>query len=102
VAKRMKTVTVQLTNSTLSNNFARQNGGAIYNNMPGTMTVNGCTFSANIANWGSNDPIDNDIYNYASLASSLTISNSVFSNNTSLPSRPTIVPWTDGGGNTFK
>jgi hypothetical protein len=92
--------TVSITNCTLSNNSAEYVGGAIFNESPSTMTVNGCTFSGNVEDRGyAGDSVGNDIYNYANLATSLTISNSVFSNHYS--GYPIQGPWTNGGGNTF-
>jgi hypothetical protein len=67
------------------------------------VTVNGCTFSGNLANYIGGGPgvhpIGNDIYNAAS-ASFLTVSDSVFSNNTPYTFEPILGPWTNGGGNT--
>ncbi len=91
---------VSITNCTLSNNSAGYFGGAIFNESPSTMTVNGCTFSGNVEDRGyEGDSVGNDIDNYANLASSLTIINSVFSNHYS--GNPIQGPWTNGGGDTF-
>jgi parallel beta-helix repeat protein/predicted outer membrane repeat protein len=94
---------VSMTNCTLSNNTAGQNGGAIYESGATTMTISGCTFSGNVENGGGfgylTPPVGNDIYN-ATTAQQLTVSNSVFSNNTPYSFDPIVGPWTNGGGNT--
>jgi predicted outer membrane repeat protein/parallel beta-helix repeat protein len=83
---------VSLTNCTLSNNSAVGTGGAIYESGGTYMTISGCTFSGNVIGVGTTS-IGNDIYN-ATTASQLTISNSVFTNNTGYTFEPIIGPWT--------
>ena len=88
---------------TLSNNVAGFEGGGIYIYST-TMTISGCTLSGNITLGGSsNRPIriSNDIYNANTGSDPLTVSDSVFSNNTPYRFFPILGSWINGGGNTF-
>jgi hypothetical protein len=60
------------------------------------MTVSGCTLSGNIARLQGND-----ITNANTGSFTLTVSDSVFSNNTPYRFFPILGPWINGGGNTF-
>jgi predicted outer membrane repeat protein len=91
--------TVNVTNgSTLTGNSAATFGGGIYV-WYATLTVNGSTLSKNFASTAGGG-----VYIEPRFASPVTISGSVFSNNTSGPANITdsiFGVWTDGGGNTF-
>jgi hypothetical protein len=94
---------VTMTGCTLSNNSAAYQGGAVWTHCTqgNTMTIKSCSFSGNVA-YRASLPLNNDIYNLAgTLASSLTVSDSVFSNNTPYRFDPIEGLWTNGGGNTF-
>jgi hypothetical protein len=81
--------TMTVTNSTLSNNTAYDAGSGIYSQGGGNLvTVNGCTFSANFR--------EHDIWNGATNASTLTISNSTFDPGYG---DHIIGPWTNGRHN---
>jgi hypothetical protein len=88
------TDTMTVSGCTLSADSA-SNGGGIFNGAPGTMTVSGCTLSGDhaLSVGGAGGGILN-----LGAASALTVSNSIFSNNT-----PDNIhgSYTDGGGNTF-
>jgi parallel beta-helix repeat protein len=104
-------LTVSMTDCILSGNHANSAGGAVW--LQGTYTtVNGCTVSGNstVAQLGyQGGAIDNYITPYM-----LTVTDSVFSNNTPYAYGPhgnklvydavhTAINglWTNGGGNTF-
>jgi hypothetical protein len=97
---------VTMTGCTFSNNSAVYQGGAVWTHCTqgNTMTIKSCSFSGNVTHLNSSYfSYGNDIYNLAgTLASSLTVSDSVFSNNTPYHFDPIEGPWTNGGGNTFK
>jgi hypothetical protein len=87
----------------VSNNVAGDTGGGIW--ISGTtMTINGCTFSDNVedgSGFGAYVPsTGNDISN-GGLAKTLTIKESVFTNNTAWSFSPIVGPWTNKGGNIF-
>jgi predicted outer membrane repeat protein len=90
---------LSMTDCILSNNYAGSYGGGIYLSYgPGfhaTTAINGCTLSSNYGGKGS------AIYN-GSQANFLTISNSLFSNNSPTGQFPISGQWFDLGGNTFK
>jgi hypothetical protein len=96
--------TVSVTDCTLSGNTANTQGGGVWFSGP-TMAVNGCTFSGNVAG-GAGGPFGyvpatgNDIYSRDTLPL-LTVSDSLFTNNTPYRFFPIEGPWTNGGGNTF-
>ncbi len=93
---------VSMIGCTFLNNSATDQGGAIWI-ISTMMTINDCSFSGNFSGYsGGAGPIvtGNDIYNAAS-ASMLTVSDSVFSNNTPYHFDPIAGPWTNGGGNIF-
>jgi hypothetical protein len=93
---------LSMTDCTLSGNVASEGGGVWLNST--TMTVNGCTFTGNVA-YGS---YGEDIYNaepyppkkvnHNSPYPLLTVCDSVFTNYTQYAIGG---PWTNGGGNTF-
>jgi hypothetical protein len=94
--------TVSMKDCILSGNTASLQGGAVWFRGP-TMTVNGCTFSGNVADEAAGlyyvPPVGNDIYN-ADQGPLLTVSHSIFTNNTPYRFLPIEGPWTNGGGNT--
>jgi hypothetical protein len=106
------THTVSATGCTFSNNSATGTGGAVWI-VSTFMTISGCSFSGNVENYVGGGPgsvpVGNDIYNAASATSTkkhdqttmLTVSDSVFSNDTPYTFLPIVGPWTNGGGNTF-
>ena len=59
------THTVSVTGCTFSNNSSTGRGGAVFT-VSTFMTISGCSFSGNVANYGSFPHIGNDIYNAAS------------------------------------
>ena len=85
---------VSMTDCILSNNRAGYAGGGVYINST-TMTVSGCTLSGNSARLQGND-----ITNANAGSDKLTVSDSVFSNNTPYSFFPILGPWINGGGNT--
>ena len=95
---------VSMTNSTLSKNRANEEGGGIYIR-GGTMTINGCTLSGNIesnyAGGGYSPAWGNEIYNANTSPATLTVTDSVFANNTPYRYFSILGPWVNGGGNTF-
>lgn len=100
---------VSITGCTFSNNSATAVGGAVWTHctLGNTLTITGCSFSGNVeyksaSGWGSY-PAGNDIYQYdGAAASTLTVSDSIFSNNTRYHFDPIEGgPWTNEGGNTF-
>jgi hypothetical protein len=96
--------TVSMTDCTLSGNTANYEGGGVW--MYSTfMTVNGYTFSGNVAGGGTGafggvPRTGNDIDN-ADPDPMLTVRDSVFTNNTPYSFDPIVGPWVNGGGNTF-
>jgi parallel beta-helix repeat protein len=92
--------TMTISGCTFSNNTASSEGGGIYL-ISATLTIEGCSFSDDLE--GSYPTYaGNDIYSYSGdTASMLTVSDSVFSNNTPYRFVPIIGRWTNGGGNTF-
>jgi predicted outer membrane repeat protein len=90
---------VTMTSCTFSNNSATFEGGAVWTHdtIGHITTIEGCSFSGNVE---GSYPVGNDIYNLAS-ASTLKVSDSVFSNNTPYRFSPIQGLWTNGGGTTF-
>jgi hypothetical protein len=86
--------TVSMTGCTLSHNSAGFAGGGIYI-ISTTLTISGCTLSGNSAR-----AVGSAVYNAASVTK-LTVSDSVFSNNSPTYQFAIAGPWTNGGGNTF-
>jgi predicted outer membrane repeat protein len=106
---------VSLTGCTLSNNYAPDRGGAIYDT-GGSMTISGCTLSGNgagvsgsaIYNGGTSTTVKKG--KTTTTTTNLTVSNSTFSGNYDLDwygNRmygyfPIDGVWTNGGGNSFQ
>ena len=87
---------VSITGCAITNNTAGFQGGGIWI-IGTTMTISGSTLSGNKARFSGG------VFNGASSAYTLTVTNCVFSANTSTYySYPITGPWTNGGGNTFK
>ena len=91
---------------TISGNTAGYAGGGIYNG-GGPMTISGCTLSGNVSHnhesggYGYFLSTGNEISAYGENSSyTLTVSDSVFSNNTPYRYSPILAAWIDGGGNT--
>lgn len=96
--------TVSVTDCILSGNTADAQGGGVWFS-GSAMTVNGCTFSGNVQGgvggpFGGVPATGNDIYN-KDPDPLLTVSDSVFLNNTPHYFEPIVGPWVNGGGNTF-
>jgi hypothetical protein len=104
--------TATLTGCTLSGNFAAYEGGAVWTVgtvtvsgkkphtvtvVTGTMTISGCTVTGNSVDFG----VGGGIYNASSSAATLTLLDSVFSNNGANLQFAYYGPATNGGGNTF-
>ena len=94
---------VSMTNCTVSQNRANEQGGGIYIH-GGTMTITGCTLSGNIegnyAGGGYSPAWGNEIFNANTSSSTLTVTDSVFANNTPYRYFAILGSWGNGGGNT--